>query len=143
VAKHSYTDHLRKVTLFSDLDAKELDAVGRAATELDLKAGSVLMRQGKRAHEMFVLTKGTVEISKDGTIVAEVGPGGFVGEMALLTNAHRNATVTAKTDVEVIHLDGRAFGALLRDVPQIAVKMLPIVAARLLEAESATSDGGS
>ena len=63
--------------------------------------------------------------------MADIGPGGFAGEMALLTRSHRNSTVTAKTACSVLHIDGRAFTALLSDVPEIAVKMLPIVAGRV------------
>jgi CRP-like cAMP-binding protein len=133
VAKHSYHDHLKQVPMFRDLDAHELDAVGQTATELNLKPGHVLMREGERAHEMFVLIEGTVDVSQGGEHIADVGAGGFVGEMALLTHSPRNSTVTAKTDVVVLHIDGREFGTLLRRVPSIATKMLPIVAGRVAE----------
>lgn len=131
MARNKYHEHLRQVPLFADLDDDELDHVGQAATELDFKAGKVLMREGSTAHEMFVITSGTVEVTRDGEHVADIGPGGFAGEMALLTHAHRNSTVTATTDITVIHIDGRSFSALLAEVPQIAVKMLPIVATRV------------
>jgi len=62
--------------------------------------------------------------------VADIGPGGFAGEMALIPRAHRNSTVTAKTDVALLHIDGRDFAALLQDVPRVAVKMLPIIVNR-------------
>jgi CRP-like cAMP-binding protein len=51
--------------------------------------------------------------------------------MALLTHTHRNSTVTTKTDASVLHLDGRGFTAVIRDVPSIAAKMLPIIASRV------------
>ncbi len=133
MAKKSHHEHLREVPLFASLDAKELDAVGLTATELDLSAGRVLMREGERAHEMYVLIDGTVDVTKDGAHVADVGAGGFVGEMALLAHSARNSTVTAKTDVVVLHIDGREFGTLLNRVPTIAAKMLPIVAGRVIE----------
>lgn len=133
MAKHPYDDYLRQVPLFADLDHGELTEVSQAATDLDMPAGRVLMSEGTLAHEMFVLTKGTLEVTRDGEHVADIGPGGFAGEMALLGHAHRNSTVTAKTDVSVIHIDGRQFKTLLADVPQIAVKMLPIVAGRVSE----------
>ena len=68
-----------------------------------------------------------------GETVATIDAGGFAGEMALLTRARRDATVTARTDVTVLHLDGRTFGSLLDEAPEIAVKMLPIVAARVVD----------
>lgn len=133
MAKKSHHEHLRQVPLFANLDVKELDAVGQTATELDYKAGKVLMREGDRAHEMFVLVEGDVEVTKDGEHIADVGAGGFVGEMALLAHSSRNSTVTTKTDAVVLHIDGREFGTLLQRVPTIAAKMLPIVAGRVVE----------
>ena len=133
MSKNEYHDHLQQVPLFAGLTHPELDAVGQTATELDYEAGRVLMRQGARAHEMFVVMSGSVEVSRDGEHIADVGSGGFVGEMALLNHGPRSSTVTAKTDVVVLHIDGREFGTLLDRVPEIAVKMLPIIAARVVE----------
>lgn len=133
MAKKSHHEHLREVPLFASLDGKELDAVGLTATELDFPAGRVLMREGERAHEMYVLIEGTVEVTQDGTHIADVGSGGFVGEMALLAHSSRNSTVTAKSDIVVLHIDGREFTTLLTRVPTIAAKMLPIVAGRVVD----------
>ena len=131
MAKDSYHDYLKQVPLFADLDKGELDRVAQAATDLELEAGNVLMREGTMANEMVVVVDGTLEVTRDGQHVAEIGAGGFAGEMALLTHAHRNSTVTTKTACSVLHIDGRAFTALLTEVPEIAVKMLPIVAGRV------------
>jgi CRP-like cAMP-binding protein len=133
VARKSHHEHLRQVPLFANLDARELDAVGVTATELEYGPGEVLMREGERPHEMFVVIEGEVEVTKDGDHVADVGAGGFVGEMALLANTTRNSTVTTKTDSVVLHIDGREFGTLLGNVPTIAAKMLPVVASRVVE----------
>jgi CRP-like cAMP-binding protein len=131
MAKNSYHDHLRQVPLFAGLNDHELDEVGGAATELRFEAGRVLMKEGDPAHEMVVVLEGTIEVTRDGEHVADIGPGSFAGEMALLTRSHRNSTVRAKTDIVVLHLDGRSFAAVLEDVPGIALKMLPVVAARV------------
>ena len=133
MAKNEYHDYLRQVPLFADLSAHELNELGQAATELDLPKGRVLMREGDRAHEMFVIVNGSVEVTKAGEHVADIGSGAFVGEMAMLTHSHRHATVTTSVDTTVLHIDGRALSTLLHDVPMIAVKMLPIVAARVAE----------
>ena len=132
-ADDKYHAHLREVPLFAGLDDDELDELGRTATELDYEAGKTLMRQGERAHEMFVVIEGTVEVTRDGEHIAEVTSGGFVGEMAVLAHGSRSSTVTATTDVDVLHIDGRELGTLLQRVPSIAVKMLPIVARRVVE----------
>lgn len=131
MAKNTYHNHLREVPLFSGLEDDELDAVGRAATELRFEAGRVLMKEGEFAHEMLVVLEGTLEVTREGAHIADIGPGSFAGEMALLTRAHRNSTVRAKTDIVVLHIDGRSFSAVLEDAPHLAVKMLPVVAARV------------
>lgn len=131
--KDQYHEYLRQVPLFADLDKRELDHVSQAATDLELDAGDVLMREGSMANEMVIVVDGTLEVTRDGEHVADIGPGGFAGEMALLTHSHRHATVTTKTSCSVLHIDGRAFSALLEDVPEIAVKMLPIVASRVTD----------
>jgi CRP-like cAMP-binding protein len=131
MAKDSYYDYLRRVPLFADFDDDELDQIGSKATDVNVTAGTVLMREGATAHEMVVVMKGELEVSRDGEHVADIGPGGFAGEMALLTRSHRNSTVTAKTDVELLHIDGREFSSLLDEVPHLAVKMLPIIVRRV------------
>jgi CRP-like cAMP-binding protein len=139
MAKNQYHEYLRQVPLFADLDRDELEHVSQAATDLELEAGNVLMREGSMANEMVIVVEGTLEVTRAGHHVADVGPGGFAGEMALLTHSHRNSTVTTKTPCSVLHIDGRAFSALLDDVPELAVKMLPIVASRV----TANSDNHS
>ncbi len=133
MAKHAYHDHLKQVPLFADLDEDELDVVARCATQLDYPPGKVLMTEGGSAHEMFVVVEGTVEVTREGEHIADLGPGSFAGEMALLTHARRNSTVTTKTKASVLHLDGRGFTGIVRDVPTIAAKMLPVIAARVTE----------
>ena len=129
MARHD--DTLRQIPLFSDFDRNELEHIHKVATELQLSADRVLIHEGSMGHEMLVVLEGTLEVTREGEHVADIGPGGFVGELALLCHRPRNASVRAKTDARVIHIDGRGFTALLEDVPHLAVKMLPIVAARV------------
>ena len=133
MAKNEYHEYLRRVPLFRDLDSDELDSVGAVVTDLRFDAGDVLIRQGASAHEIFIVTTGNLEVTRDDQHIADLGPGDFAGEMAVLARTQRNSTVTAKTDVEVLHIDGRSLQALFADVPQIAVKMLPIVAGRVID----------
>jgi CRP-like cAMP-binding protein len=133
MAKNEYHEYLRRVPLFRELDGDELDSVGAVVTTLRFDAGETLIRQGAPAHEMFIITSGTLEVTRDGEHIADIGAGEFAGEMAVLARTQRNSTVTAKTDSEVLHIDGRSLQALFADVPQLAVKMLPIVASRVIE----------
>jgi CRP-like cAMP-binding protein len=128
--KNAYHDHLRKVPLFAKLDSQELDALGLLATELTFPAGEVLLRQGDRAREMFIVLDGVLVVTRDDVYIADIGAEGFVGEMALLTDSPRNATVTTKSDVRLLHIDARSLQNLLQSIPEIAVKMLPVVAGR-------------
>src|SRR6056300_132775 len=114
---HAYHKHLVAIPLFADLDEDELDAVAAITTELNFSAGTALMNEGSGAHEMVVVVDGTLEVTRAGEHIADIGPGGFAGEMAVLTHARRDATVTAKTDVTVLHIDGRSFGGVLEEAP--------------------------
>lgn len=133
MARHAYHEHLTGIPLFAGLNEDELDAVAMSATQLDYAPGKVLMREGELAHEMFVVVDGTLEVTRDGEHIADIPAGGFAGEMALLSRSHRNSTVSAKTQVSVLHLDGRQFAALVQDTPTIAAKLLPVVASRMAD----------
>lgn len=130
MAKDPFFEYLKQVPMFADLSPQELRAVGSVTTGINLPAGRTVLTEGAHANEMVIVVNGVLDVIRNGEIIAEIGPGGFAGEMALLTHGHRNATVVARTDVHVLHIDGRSFTSLLEQVPQIAVKMLPIVAAR-------------
>ena len=133
MARHAYHENLTGIPLFAGLDDDELDLVAQAATELRFPAGRVLMREGDVAHEMFIVTDGTLEVTRGGQHVADIGAGGFAGEIALLTHQHRTSTVACSTDCTVLHIDGRVFSTVIEETPGIAAKMMPIIAARLSE----------
>lgn len=133
MSRGHHNDHLRSVPLFAELDDHELDAIGSALTELRFSAGETLLRQGSASREMVIVVDGELGVEMNGAEIATIGSGGFAGEMGLLTNRSRNATVSAKTDVTVLHLDARSFDSVLHDAPELAVKMLPVVAGRVVE----------
>lgn len=126
-----HDDHLLQIPLFASFTAKELEHIHHASTEIDVPAGRVIMEEGTSGHEMVVVLEGTLEVIRHGQHVADINRGGFAGELSLLCHRPRNSRVVAKTDVQLLHIDGRSFSALLEDVPQLAVKMLPVVAARV------------
>lgn len=140
MAKHAYHDHLTSIPLFAGLDEDELDVVAHAATQLDYRPGKVLMREGEVAHEMFVVVDGVLDVTRGDEHIAEIGPGGFAGEMALLRHGHRNSTVTSKTPVSVLHIDGREFSTVLERAPEIAVKLLEVVAGRVADGTDLHTD---
>ena len=133
MSRHKYLDHLREVPMFADLGHDELELIAQAATEVTFGAGTTLIREGATAREMVVVLDGELEVTREGEHVAYIGAGGFAGELSLLAHTRRHSSVTAHTDVTLLHIDGRSFGPVLEGAPQIAVKMLPIVAGRAVD----------
>ena len=84
---------LRSVPLFDSLSSDERRAIAQHADEIEAPEGTELVRQGEFAYEFFVLEDGTAEVVRDGEQVAELGPGDFLGEMGIVSQAVRNATV--------------------------------------------------
>jgi trk system potassium uptake protein TrkA len=86
--------------------------------------------------EFFVIVAGRAKVSRKGRKVGEIGPGGFFGELSLLIDADRNATVTALTPMEAIVLSRREFDAALAAAPRMTRKIMQGMAARLAEFDS-------
>lgn len=126
-----YLDHLRSVPLFAGLDDKELKRVASHVTDLDLPEGRVIMPEGTASHEMVIVVSGSLSVEQGDEQIATIPAGGVAGEMGLLTQAPRSSTVKTAEPSEVLHIDGKSFQGLLDDVPEIAVKLLPIVAERV------------
>ena len=119
LGKDAKTDLLKGVPLFSKLDKKGLQAVALIADELDLPAGKELATEGDRGREFFVLLKGEAEVTKGGESIATMKEGDFFGEIALVTKMPRTATVTAKSNVDVLVITERAFDNLVKHTPEI------------------------
>ena len=88
---------LKRTPLLAGLGRKDLEEVGRLADEVDLKADHVLMREGDVGREFFVIVEGQVRIDKGGRAIRTMGPGEFVGDIALVTERPRTATATTET----------------------------------------------
>ena len=123
---------LRALPLFSRLDDEGLRRVAGLAVELEIPAGQVFVHAGDPGSGLFVVLTGTAVVETRGETMIEVGPGEFVGELALLVpKAMRSARVRAKSDVRCLAIFGGDFQELLEDEPRIALAMLPVVAERL------------
>src|SRR5437867_984056 len=92
-------DHFRRVPLFSSLSRKSLRAIVGAATELDVRAGKVLVREGSGDRELYVILRGEAVVSKGARRLNTLTVGDYFGEFALLAQQPRSATVTAATDM--------------------------------------------
>jgi CRP/FNR family cyclic AMP-dependent transcriptional regulator len=131
ISKNAKVDLLKKTPLFSDCSKAELGALALTADELDLREGTVLTKEGRAAREFFVLIEGTVSVTQKGKQVAALGPGDWLGEVALLTDVPRTATVTATSPLRVLVLTDRAFRQAVKGMPTIALKVLDKVGERL------------
>lgn len=129
--KTTKIDLIGQVGLFSGCSKKELGQVATAADELALPAGAVLMREGERGREFVVIVDGEVEVTKDGVPLRTMGPGEFAGEIALVADVPRTATVIALTPVRILVLSDQAFQRLIRETPSIAAKVLAVLGERL------------
>jgi len=129
--KHDRQQLLANVALFSACTDKELDRLARHAEIVDFRAGEVLMTEGETGHEFYAIIDGEVGVTTGGETVAKLGPGAYVGEMALLDPGPRTATVTALGDTQAVLLSSREFYAAIDEVPALSRKLLAGMAKRL------------
>jgi CRP-like cAMP-binding protein len=122
---------LKSAPLFAGCSKSELRALASSADELDLREGTVLTREGRAGREFFVLISGTAKVTKNGRKVADLGEGDWFGEIALLTDTPRTATVTATSPVDVLVITDRSFRRTVETMPSIALKILSSVGDRL------------
>jgi CRP/FNR family cyclic AMP-dependent transcriptional regulator len=137
MARHDpFVDHLHQVTLFAACSRKDLQKVAQRSEDRWVAAGTTIVNEGDFGTEFFVILGGTARVSREGRKIATLGPGSAFGELALLENAPRNATVVADSDMELVVVDQNEFAGLLDEVPGFARKMLAGTAHRLREADA-------
>jgi CRP/FNR family cyclic AMP-dependent transcriptional regulator len=124
-------DLIARVPLFAGLSKRELGQVASIADEIDLPADKLLIREGERGREFFVLLEGEAEVKRKGRKLATRRAGDFFGEIALVSNVPRTATVRTREPVRALVIRDVEFRALLQKAPAIAVKVLQAVADRL------------
>ena len=129
--KDAKTDLLKNVPLFAGCSKSELQKIASLADELDLGEGATLIREGERGREFIVIAQGTVRVTRNGKQLRELGAGDFIGEIALVADVPRTATVTATSPVRLLVVTDRAFRGLLEQMPSIAKKVLQSLGERL------------
>ena len=103
----------------------------KGARMQSVPAGLILFNEGEPGKDMYVLIKGTAEVSIGGDVVEVAGPGTLLGEMALVNSALRSATVVTRTDCQVVSVDVRQFDMLVRESPEFARHVMTVMAERL------------
>jgi len=120
--------------LFAGCNSRQQRDVARLCTRVDVRAGRVLCRQGECAEECFVVVDGHADVFVDDALVAGVGPGELVGELALLAEGGlRTATVVAASDMSLLVLSRREFNGLEFASPSVLHRVLRDAARRLVE----------
>ena len=129
--KDAKTELLKGVPLFAGCSKSELALVASLADELDLAEGATLIREGERGREFIVVATGSVRVTRNGKKIRDLGAGDYVGEIALVADIPRTATVTATSPVQLLVVTDRAFRVVLERMPTIATKVLQSLGERL------------
>ena len=128
---------LRDVPIFAELSPEDLELVANLAREEWYPQNTVIIHQGEEGDVMFVIVEGTLDVVRtvDGTeqVLAQRGPGDFVGEMAVIESAPRLATLRTQSDVRVLAIDGETFKGILRERPDVSLAVLRNISRRLRE----------
>jgi CRP/FNR family transcriptional regulator, cyclic AMP receptor protein len=124
---------LKRAPLFDGLSRKELVQLARVSEDVEVPAGKVLCKEGQVGQEFFVIIEGKVEVTRQGKRVATRGGGEFFGEIALLEQTPRMATVTAKTPLRFFVLTRKDFRNLVSQNPNVERKVLRALARRVVE----------
>ena len=141
-----YEDSLARVDLFRGLDKKDLRILAASCQERKYSAGSTLIKQGDTGVGLYVLTNGKVRVTRVNNpdkLEEELdiaGAGSVLGEMALLDDLPRSATVTAIEDVTALLLPVWEFRTTLQSHPDIALRLLSVLSRRLRKAENRSLD---
>ena len=133
--KDAKIELIAKVPLFAGLGKQQLAQIASIADEIDLPEGKVLTREGERGREFFILLEGEAEVRRNGRKLATRRAGEFFGEIALLSDVPRVATVTATTPTRALVIRDREFRALIEQTPAIALSVLSALAERLPTAQ--------
>jgi CRP/FNR family transcriptional regulator, cyclic AMP receptor protein len=130
---------LKAIPLFAGLGKRERRSVAQQAEEVDIEPGSHLVRQGDFAYEFFAIEEGTAEVRRGDQYLAELGPGDFFGEMGVIEDAVRSASVTAASPMRVIVLTASALRRLDREHPDVAKQIRKAIDERCRQLEPVNS----
>ena len=142
-----YEDALAQVPLFQGLTRRDLQVLAANSREREYPAGAALLRQGETGVGLFIITSGSVHVSQttpDGETrdLGDFGRGATLGEMSLLDDMPRTATVTATEPTKAIVIPVWDFRAALREAPEISIKLLTVLSHRLRANEAQSASQG-
>jgi CRP-like cAMP-binding protein len=129
------TDLLRSVPLFADLSDRELAMMAESMKERLFRAGHVIAKEGSHGVGFFVIAEGNAQVTVAGQPVGRLGPGDYFGEIALIADSDRTATVTAEAELACYGMTSWEFRPLVEENAEIAWKLLQAVARKVRDAE--------
>ena len=132
-------DALRNVSLFANFAPKELERLAREFKERTFSEGSTVTREGSTGMGFFVIAEGSADVHVGGERAGTLGPGDHFGEIALIDDLPRSATITAATDLRCYGLTPWDFRPFVEEHPQVAWTLLQTLARRLRAAEAASA----
>jgi CRP/FNR family cyclic AMP-dependent transcriptional regulator len=138
----SGSDHtrlLRNVPLFSDCTPRELSSIASSGKEVSFPAGKVIAKEGETGVGMHVILEGETKVLVGGRTRRRLGAGAFFGEIALLDDGPRTATVVAETPVRAFVIPSWNFKSILKANPSLSLKMLHEVSRRLRSSQTSLS----
>ena len=136
MARDEKLDHLRRVPLFAKMKRRQLERLGQLADEVTVGLDRVLAQQGELGHEFFIVLDGHVTVLDGRRPIAQLHPGDFFGEIALLGGRPRPATVRANGITRLLVIGHREFYALMDEFPEVRDTVLSEVAERLHRLEA-------
>ena len=129
--KDAKVDLISRVPLFANCSKKELGMIANLADLIERPEGKTLIKEGTFGSEFFILVDGTAQVSRGGRKLRDLAAGDWVGEIALIANVPRTATVVTTSPLRALVLTSREFSVLIQDVPSIAAKVLAALGERL------------
>ena len=125
------SDLLRLVPLFRGMTDRSFDAIAGLASEADYATGDDLVRQGAPGEEFIIIVSGRARVDRDGRTLRELGPGDFLGEIALVDGSARTATVTALAPIHALVIQREAFLDLIERIPVFRLEILNALTERI------------
>ncbi len=130
---------LGDIPIFADLSKKERKKISSLMTLIEVPSGRAIITQGEVGREFMIIVEGQADVRRDGESIATLGPGDFLGELAVLSGAPRTADVVATSDMVLETLNRREFMSLLDESASIAKKILIGAVRRLHDLETDAS----
>lgn len=133
-----YTEQLKKIPLFAGIPHAQMQRIANGVKERKFAAGSPIVSTGETGHGFYLIMQGRAEVTQGGRTVRTLGPGEYFGELALVRETPRSATVVAtEPETTCLVLTRWDFKGILDANPTIAIRLLETVASRIRDDEAA------